>query len=372
MKKILCFILALIMIISLVACGKNNSDSTEQNNDTNITTTPEQNENNSTEQTTPTEPEKTEEEIKSEQEALKQQKREECENALKEIKFDVLNVSVVNYDKSHINGYGAYSTDYEKATIITIGMRMPSGVYNNHWKAMKISGETAMDAEGNPVPQTFSSAGWLTDNREYAILVYRLAGEVDASKVSIRIEGKTDDVFVETKFENNGENIGFDGAKEAFAEDNLYGIGNSIIKIKNRHYFVVRRYNSSSGATSSDEGRYSTSTKSFVLIPLENGFERTLTNDDFTLIYDGEVPNTTAKAIINQNGRIDASSLDSHTTIEIEVWRRYVEQEEADGGYSDEVYDAVKNNISEMFKLVHLETDDGEDNIIKLYFVDKK
>ena len=352
-KNIVSFFLILCLCLSfMTACG--NNEGQNESTDNNPTSS-----NTSTETPDTTTPEDNKEPTK----------QELCEEALANIKAYVLNVDVVDYDDAYINGYGAYSTDYEKATVITIGLTFPEGAYNQYWERMSILGETATDSNGKTVPQTLSSAGWISDDRTYAVLLCRVAGEVDVSKVDVLLKSKVDEISRETKFENNGEEVGFEAAKEKFTKSNdTFGTGNYIIELKGRHYFIIRRYCSSTSSVSNSEGRFSTRTESFVLMPLEGGLTPSLTKEDVNLVSEKEVENTFAKLMVNENGQIDKSTLKCQTTIEVEVWREYVEETLEDGTYSKEVYEAVSRDEKELLEACSVEIDDGNGNTIKLYF----
>ena len=167
-----------------------------------------------------------------------------------------------------------------------------------------------------------------------------------------------------------GLDIGFEQAKEKFAEDNVFGIGNFIVKLQGRHYFIVRRYTSSTGWGGGTNGDRSTRTDSFVLVPLEDGFGETLKKDEIKLVVNEEVANTTAELLVNESGRIDASSIETQSTIEVEVTRNVIEPENAEGSHDEEVYDKIDADKKQMLKNVHVEIDDGDGNIVILKFAD--
>lgn len=357
MKKF-CLLLCVAMMLALVSCGTSN----EKRNEDDLDSSQIESTLDEPSQAQSSQEEPSESEFESESEDYQQQ----CTEALRKVKVNVLSTAVVDYKDAYINGYGAYSEDYEKATVITIGINFPEGVYRKYWDDMTIKGETATAADGSPVPQSYSSAGWVSDDDTYAVIICRLAGEVDASKVVVEIQGE-DDVVIDTAFENNGESAGFSEAINHFPEDDTqYGVGNRIVKLHGRHYFIIRRYLSSTGSHSSDEGRYATRTMSFIMLPLEGGLKQTLTKDDFDIIFDKElvadITGVKATVWVNTNGKVDGSVFRDQTTIELEVWSKY--NDDADS--NQETYD----NIDKMFSAIHLECDDGDGNTVTLLFVD--
>lgn len=357
LKRIFILLLCLLMLMSVFAgcAGKKETNIKEPTSQKTTDTT-------SSEQ-----PEEAEPTVDPEEVA--RQQKEACENALKEIKVELLAKEVLDYDDAHINGYFVYSEDYEKGTILTIGVSFPTGVYYNHFEGLTITGETATGTDGKPAVQTKYNTAWIDDNKTYAVMIVRIGGEVDPAKINIQIEGKTDGAVIDLELENEGATVGFENAIAAFAYKNDdFGCSSSIVKLKGRHYLIVRRYTSSSGWSGSTDNDHdvSTETKSYVLIPLERGFDRTLTKDDVKLVVNGTVENTTAQLLVNESGRIDASQLETQTTIEVEVTRTVVEPEDAEGNYSDEVYDKIDEDQKAMFEKVILEIDDGEGNIVTL------
>lgn len=360
-KNLLLILLSIILVFSLVACGNNNDTGNDKKTNETVSDTVDK-ENNTTQPS-----EETKEETENKEE-LEKKAKEECENALNGVKVELLAKEVIDYKDAYINGYFVYSEDYSKATILTIGISFPKNAYRNHYKDITISGETATGKDGKPTVQTNYDTAWIDDSNGYSLMVIRMGGEVDPSKVDIQLTGKTDGVVVNTKFENNGEVSGFANSVTAFTdEDNVFGCNSSIVKLKGRHYLIVRRFNSSSGWGGSSNGHdTATETKSYVLIPLEGGFDRTLTKNDVKLVISETVANTTANVLVNESGVVDASSLDAQTTIEVEVVRTVIEPENSDGTYSDEVYDKIDEDQSKMFENITLEIDDGDGNKVTL------
>ena len=363
MKKIILILMSVLLIFSLVACSHpKDDDKNNMNQTSDITSETDQIDNtdeteNKTDETT--------NEISAE-DRLKQ-KQEECENALKEIKVDLLSITHEKYEDAEINGYLVYSEDYETATLLTIGVHMTKNTYYDYYDGTRVTGETATGKDGDLAVQTSYSTSWISDDREYAIMVLRVGGDVDPSKVTVLLKGKVDGVSVETKFENDGEPIGFEDAKTHFMDDkNTFGCGSDIVKLVGRHYLIIRRYASSTGWGGNSTRDYRTYTQSFVLIPLEQGFSKTLTKDDVKMIMSGSVENTTGNLLVNESGRIDASSMEKQTTLEVEFIREVVEPRNSDNLYDDEVYDKIDQDIKELMEMTYLEIDDGDGNTIVL------
>ena len=364
-KRIFALLLCVLMVVSIfTACGK--KDETDVKEPTNSEVTDTKPVEQPEEEIPPADTEPVETEPTVDPEEIARQEKEACENALKDVKVELLSREVVDYENGYINGFLVYSEDYEKATILTIGIKFPDGVYYDYYKGITIAGETATGKDENPVVQTTYDTGWIDNGKNYALMIVRLGGEVDPAKADIQIKGEND-VVVNTKFENDGAAVGFDNAKTAFADkEDDFGCGSSIVKLKGRHYIIIRRFNSSTGWGGGEDYDCSTATKSYVLIPLDGGFTKTLTKDDVKLTVTEPVANTEAQLLVNESGRVDASSLECQTTIEVEVIRTVVEPEDEEGSYSDEVYDKIDDDQDQMFKNVILEIDDGDGNIVTL------
>lgn len=373
MKKFLCLLITAVFMLSFVGCGESKEDvnagsqaeSTSHIGDSNASAESEEvssedSEEISTEESEDSSAPESSEEDEVDEEALAQQKREECENALKEVKVELLAQTTVAFEDS---GIIDLYYQYETATVLTIGLKASETVLDNYYKTIEISGETATAEDGEAVSQDMN-VGYI--GTDYIILRYAVSGEIDPSKVTVQLIGEVDDVTVDTKFENNGETVGFENAIAAFADtEDRYGCGSSIIKLKGRHYIIHRRYPSSTGWRSEEDVRYSNLTQSYVLIPLEDGFTKTLTTSDGTMKVDGSVPNTTAKLMINEEGRVDGSANKYQTTISVQI-SRLVTETRGEDGYSDEVYDKIDDDKEALLAMVVVEIDDGDGNIVTL------
>ena len=364
MKKKLLVALCMLVALSFAGCAGNDSSADSgKENTTNTTTAGSQSEdsdNSTTEETTTVD----EEALKKEQEEAAKKAAEECKKALEGIEIEVLATYVSDYESS---GIISFDEEYEKATYITLGMKFPENAYNQYG-SFTIGGETATSASGEPIAQTMYNTAWINKDKNYLLAVVRVAGEVDTTKASVIITGDIKDVQVQKSFENSGEIIGFDNAKEAYKCDpETYGTDSTVIKLKGRHYLISRRYSSSSGGGSSDEYEHiSTLTRSFVLIPLEAGLERTLTTEDAKVVSEVEVEHTSAQVFVNDRGMIDATALNSQTTINIEISRGFVESKNEDDEYDDEVYDKVDDDQELLGLNTYVEIDDGDGNIVRL------
>lgn len=353
-KQILCIVLTAIFILSFAGCNEKDNQENIQNNSASTA-------NNSTNDEVISKPNDTKDD-----EVLK----EECKKALEGIKVELLAITFEKYDDAEINGNLAYSEDYETATLLTMGVKFPQNVYSEFYKNITICGETATGKDGKPAVQTKYNASWISENKEYSLMVMRIGGKVDPAKVTVRLNGNiygADKITVDTKFENNGSAIGFDTAKSFFVnEDNAFGCDSNIVKLKNRHYIITRRYTSSDGWTTSNDVSKSTQTRSYVLIPLEKGLKRTLTKKDVNMEINGKIPNTEATLMVNENGIVDASTLDCQTTIEVEFARTVIEQKDSEGNYTDEVYDKIDEDIENLAKMTTVKIDDGDGKQITL------
>lgn len=359
-KNILLIFISIMLVFTLVACGnKNDSDANKTDKPTTSESTSQKDD------STKEETESKEDNVNKEEQEKKA--KEECEKVLKDVKVELLSITSEKYEDAKINGYLVSSNDYETATLLTIGVKLPKDAYYNHYSGITICGETATGKDGKPSVQTSYNTSWISEDRDYALMVLRVGGDIDPTKATVTIKGKTSGVTVDTKFENNGIPVGFDSAKEAFIdEDDAFGCGSSVVKLKGRHYLIIRRYASSSGWGGNDTTDYSTATQSFVLVPLDKGFKPTLTKNDVKMVVNGSVANTKGTLMVNESGRIDASSLDDQTTLEVEFVRTVVEQRNSEDEYEDEVYDKINDDIKELAQMTTLEIDDGDGNKVIL------
>lgn len=359
MKKKYLAILAMTAVMCFTGCGGSNENSKN-------TTTGQSDikENDTTATVDETNEDITEENTTVNQEELDKQKEEECRKALEGIEAEVLSVYNGSFEDAGIVNFD--ETEYDTATYITLGIKLPDGAYGNY-KYIQISGETAENENGDPISQESLYSTWINEDCNYILAVMRVAGSVDTTKANLHVTGKNKKVVVDIPFANNGEVVGFDSAVEAFKEDEeAFGTNSSIIKLKGRHYRIIRRYVSGNSWGSDEDKELSLITMSYVLIPIENGFERTLTTEDVNLVIKEEIPNTSVKVLVNDRGMIDASSLDSQTTINFEISREITEQKNEEDDYDDEVYDKIKDDQTECAKNTYVEIDDGDGNTVIL------
>ena len=291
----------------------------------------------------------------------------ECLEALESIEVDVLSTVIVDYEQAEINGYLVHSDDYKKGTIITLGIKFPRDTYYNYFSSLKVCGETAEDVNGEPAVQTSYNTAWINKDGDYALMVIRIGGEVDTSKASVKLLGKINSVEVTKDFANDGETIGFDSAKAAFIDEyDNFGCGSSVVKLMGRHYIINRRYISSTSWGKEDSNDCSVTNQSYVLVPIENGFERTLTESDVRMNISSNITNTSAELLVNKNGAIDLSTIDCQTTIEVKIVRIVTEQKNDDGSYNQEVYDEIDKDKTELLNSIVLNIEDGDGNIVSL------
>ncbi len=371
MKKKLVALVIGAMALCLGACGDESSD---DNSSKETTTVIDDVDNNTDNKETTTEKE-TQETTTIDEEASKAAENEELLERMKDIKVSVLSTASMPYEDSMINGYGFYSEEYATATIITMLVEFPDDSLYNTFENLDVAGEAVTTAEGELIPHTYSSTAWVSDDEQYALIIMRVAGDVDASTIGVEIECEVhydDPVTLELPFENNGSPVGFEHAKTCFVDSDSekYGLDSLIVKLMGRHYFVLRRYEHTY-ASSSDTSYISGDVQSYILIPLEGGFTKTLTSADGGIKCDVTVENTTVSASINESGIVDKSSPKFQTTIDVDVKRNITEAENAildeDWG-NDEVWDKVKEDRGTIFDNTIVGIDDGDGNMVYFKF----
>lgn len=287
--------------------------------------------------------------------------RPSLEERFSEVEVELLAEAVVPYDESAINGYFAYSEDYDTATILTLGLRFPDWDSAYNCGTITVIGETATEADDKPVPQTSTGASWRSTqtDKPYYIIVQRVAGEVDPSKAAVRIkESWGGGASAEVPILNNGESIGFADAKVIFPE--------SVKTLQGRTYFIVRRYWSSYSAS----GDSLTDTVSFVLVPLEGGLGKTLDPDSMKLYTPDDIRAISGALLVNVNGAIDGSTVNKQSTIELAITRELYEERDEDGHYPDEVLKQVNEEMNSFADRSYVEIDDGSGNMEILHFGD--
>lgn len=282
------------------------------------------------------------------------------EERLSQVKVEVLAKTVVPYEDGAINGYLAYGEGYEKATILTLGLTFPDWNTSNECGGVSIVGETATDADGNPVPQTSYGTSWMNSQLEqpYAIVIRRVAGEIDITKVRARLKESWGETTAEVPIENGGEAIGFSSVTSAFPTQ--------VKVLQGRTYMIVRRYWSSYSAS----GDSLTDTVSFVLVPLEGGLNKTLDPAGMKLFTPDDNKATTGKLLVNVNSAIDASTIDLQSTVELAITRELYEERGADGYYPDEVFKVATKDMTDFADASYVEIDDGSGNMETLHFGD--
>lgn len=283
------------------------------------------------------------------------------EDRFSEVEVEVLAMAVVPYDESAINGYLAYSEDYETATVLTLGLRFPDWDSAYNCGTITVIGETATATDGKPVPQTSIGSSWGNTQLEkpYYIVVQRVAGDVDPSKATVRIkESWGGGASAEVRILHDGEPVGFATAKVIFPD--------SVKTLQGRTYFIVRRYWSSYSAS----GDSLTDTVSFVLVPLEGGLAKTLDPDSMKLYTPDDIKATSGELLVNVNRAIDGSTVDRQSTIELAITRELYEERGEDGYYPDEVFKQATKDANDFAEASYVEIDDGSGNTVTLRFGD--
>lgn len=276
-----------------------------------------------------------------------------------QVKVEVLAKAVVPYEDSAINGYGAYSEDYETATILTLGLTFPDRYSAFEFGVISVIGETAEDEDGKPVPQTTFGAGWENSTLEkpYVLVVHRVAGEIDTAKVRLRLkESWGGSASAEVTLVNGGEPAGFSSAEAAFPDQ--------IKVLQGRTYKIVRRYWSSYSAG----GDSMTDTVSYVLVPLEGGLGKSLDPDGMRLCTPNDIRGTVGELLVNVNSAIDASTVNEQSTVELAITRQMYESRGEDGHYSDDVLDQVTADINAFARASYVEIEDGSGGTVTLPF----
>lgn len=282
------------------------------------------------------------------------------EERFSQVRVEVLARTVVPYEDGAINGYLAYGEGYDKATILTLGLTFPDWDSSYECGGVSIVGETATDAKGDPVPQTSYGTSWMnsTLDQPYAIMIRRVAGEVDASKARVRLKQSMGSVSAEVPIQNHGDPVGFSHLADAFPTQ--------VKRLQGRTYMIVRRYWSSYSAS----GDTLTDTVSFVLVPLEGGLGKTLDASGMRLFTPDDIRATSGELLVNINSAIDASTIDLQSTIELAITRELYEERGEDGYYPDEVFKEANKDMNDFADASYVEIDDGSGNTVTLRFGD--
>lgn len=310
---------------------------------------------------------------------------EEIEELLKNTKIELINKSIGKYEDAEMKFTPKSSTpktssEYQKVTFLTIAMEFPIEYPHKFFSEIRITGETATGKDGNPVEQTSRLATWkktnYTNKKEYEVLIQRVGGEVDPSKVTIQLVGKND-VTVEKKFENNGKPVGFENAKliDSYKVENQFNYANDntihmhasdvIVKLQGRYYMSCYYQESVVKVQTKKENAYKSTKKSFVLVPLEGGFGSTLTKDKVKLVTPTDISNTTGKLLVNENEDVSTLAPRKQTTIELVVTSKG--QADVEEKYLVDI-DSVNKTIRDFFKESYAEVNDGSGTVYKFAF----
>ena len=373
MKKFMCVLIA-AMLFCMTACGNDSNEGGKKQTDT----TTESGANGEVETSEKkTEEVSTEEPTTVDKEALKAQQNAELKEKMEQIKVSVLAKATVPYEDAMLNGYGFYSEDYETATAITLLVEFPDEELYDDYKNLSVTGDAVIGPDGEPVPNTYTSAGWKSSDEKYLILIMRVAGEVDPTTIGVEVKCaiyEKDPVYVQLPFENGGNEVGFDYAVQCFGGENASDDFDSrIIKIQSRHYFVYGCPRPSSYSRwSQEEGDVSGNVYEYAIVPLEGGFTKTLTTADATVVCDVAVENTGVKVTVNEKGKVDGAPK-FQTVIAADVYRVRTEEELAildgdDEDARDEVFDKGFDDRMEVIGGTSVGFDDGDGNMIYFTF----
>lgn len=371
MKKFIS-LLSIVMLICMTACGsKSNEDEKKkttvaEGTETTVDETSEQK----------TEEKSTEEPTTLDKEAIKAEKNAELKAAMEKIKVSVLAKATMPYEDAMINGWGYDSDEYTSATILTMLVEFPDEYVYEDYKGLSIIGESVTGADGKIIPNTYSSTAWRSDDYKYVILLMRVAGDVDPTTFAVEIKGeiyKNSPILVERPFENGGNEVGFDNAIQCFSGENSESDLNSkVVKLKNRHYFVLNRPNPNSYSKSIEDVSMSGNKHCYVLIPLEGGFSQTLTTADATVNKGASVENTDVNVTVNEGEKLDRAP-DFQTIITADCYRIITEEEDVildsdDREAKDAMWDKINEDKDTVIENTSVGIDDGDGNIIYFKF----
>lgn len=367
MKKKIVALFIGAMALCLGACGDNTEgDSSKKETTMEVSdSVTSDNDGETVEETEKATQEKTTNDEKASKEAEDEALREKLENT----KVSVLATAGMPYDDAMINGYGYATDDYDTATIVTLLIEFPDDSLKYYFEKLDIYGDAVTAADGEIIPHTYSGTAWWSDDDKNIIMLMRVAGDVDTTTFGVKIEGEMyDTVTVEKEFENNGNPVGFEYAKTCFSDSDSeeYGLDSLIIKLMNRHYFILKRYENTY-ASSYGAGDI----HSYILIPLEGGFTRTLTTDDVTVECDATAENTTYTVSVNESGVVEQTCPKFQTTVDVDVLRAQTAEEEAileEDSRNEEVWSKIRADRDIIFDNIVICIDDGEGNQVRLNY----
>ncbi|MBQ1736086.1 MAG: hypothetical protein II038_14660 [Lachnospiraceae bacterium] len=287
-------------------------------------------------------------------------------------KAELLNVEYMPYKDAMINGFGAYSEDYEEATIMTIGFAFESGRAVDYFGAVNVYPDN--ETEEKPT-QSYYGTGWNNAAGDYIMVVVRVGGRIDPAKAVITLKNKYGrEGTVKMSLYHNGEVVGFDDAITAFSKTQTgegdfgekYGITTRIAKLNGRYYIVVRRYCSVTRSTGD--------TRSYILIPLNGGLQRDMDLASKAKLHtDGTVTDVEGELLVNVNRGVDATTIDEQTTIELD--QNYIMPKDIDPndldqyyGYIDSNLDYINGQLDAFAKSASVEIEDGDGSTVVLKF----
>lgn len=289
-------------------------------------------------------------------------------------KAEILNIEYLPYEHAMVNGFGAYSEDYEEATILTIGIEFESKRAKDYIGLITVFPDD--NTEEKAPTQTYYGTGWNNKPGNYVMAVLRVGGKIDPSKAVLQVKEKYGGSGITTmKFENNGEAIGFEKATAAFSKqarssdkplEEVYGVPSSIVKLNGRYYMIHRRYCSVIRSIGN--------TESYVMVPLSGGLERDMDlASKATLHTDGSVTDVSGFLEINVNKGVDASTIEEQTTIELN--HEYIVPAEYDPNdydryydYIDQQRDYINDQLEAYTAVTTVEIEDGDGNTVVLKF----
>ena len=240
-KKVLTFVLCIIMVFSLVACGNKTENPELENAD----------------------------ELQNvEEETVKV----DGETTVKSVTIDLISVETNKFDKMNFHNFTKSTlTPSDDGTAMTILITSD----NEEIPLSQIEKVTIKSSKGSAV--NMSTRTYMLNNKKACIVFAKTEGIHKASEYAIHIktyDGK--DRLMPISDNTNAENL-----KEVLtpAGDAKFG---DIIMVKNEPYFILQSGSLSSTVFGAEDKKYSEVIVGTVLVPLNNSFEHKITQEDFT------------------------------------------------------------------------------------------
>lgn len=240
-KKIMAFILCILMIFSLVACG-NKTEDPELNNADELENV--------------------------EQETVKV----DGETTVKNVTIDLISVETNKFDNMNFHNFTKSTlTPSDDGTAMTILITSDS----EEIPLSQIEKVTIKSAKGGAV--NMSTRTYMLNNKKACIVFAKTEGIHKASEYAVHLKTYDgQDRLMPISDKVNAENL-----KEVAtpAGDAKFG---DIITVKNEPYFILQSGSLSSTMFGAEDKKFSEVIIGTVLVPLNNSFTHKITTDDFT------------------------------------------------------------------------------------------